>query len=418
MKKLLCVLVTVFTLCMFSTVAYAADSEAYAFWDESSATLTLVASDSGVPEGDYGELLGGGALPTDADDMFDWPWFQPGLGGKAEAVVIDSSMADYTGFNSTAYMFSDFYHEMPSLDLSNLNTENVSDMSHMFENCSVLELDVSGLDTSNVSDMSYMFENCGNLFELDVSGFDTSEVTDMSYMFKGCTFIPEFDVSGFDTSNVTDMSHMFENCEYLTDLDVSGFDTSNVTNMHCMFGSCHQLTELDVSGFDTSNVTDMYSLFSACNNLESIDVSGFDTSNVERMESMFQSCKALTSIDISSFDTSNVNSIDYMFYQCDDLETIYCAAGTDWSGIGGRNVFTRDTNLVGGNGTTFDGGNTDAEYARFDSSEAPGYFTALPGSAFAGSVLSEGNVVVIAAVAVAAVAAVAVLVISKKRKKA
>ena len=61
-------------------------------------------------------------------------------------------------------------------------------MSYMFYNCSSLaSLDVSGLDTSNVTGMSYMFCNCSSLASLDVSGLDTSNVTDMGGMFSGCS---------------------------------------------------------------------------------------------------------------------------------------------------------------------------------------------------------------------------------------
>ncbi len=51
---------------------------------------------------------------------------------------------------------------------------------------SLTELELSELDTGNVTDMSSMFSGCSGLTSLDVSSFDTSEVTNMSYMFVGC----------------------------------------------------------------------------------------------------------------------------------------------------------------------------------------------------------------------------------------
>lgn len=115
------------------------------------------------------------------------------------------------------------------IDLSGLNTSNITDMSDMFWACTLLrEVDLTGIDTSNVTDMSAMFRGCGDLIQLDLLGFDTAKVTDMSYMFFECYEFSELDVSSFVTSNVTDMGHMFANCRYLKKLTVGpGWDRSN-----------------------------------------------------------------------------------------------------------------------------------------------------------------------------------------------
>ena len=82
--------------------------------------------------------------------------------------------------------------------------------------------------------MSGMFYNCRALTTLDLSNFDTSNVTDMNYIFYGCGALT-LNVSNFDTSNVTNMRYMFGYCSKLTNLNVSNFDTSSVTNMTGMF---------------------------------------------------------------------------------------------------------------------------------------------------------------------------------------
>ena len=212
---------------------------------------------------------------------------------------------------------------LESINLSGLDTSEVTDMSWMFYNCSNLtSLDVSGFDTSQVTDMGGMFCNCSNLISLDVSGFDTSQVTDMGDMFYNCSNLTSLDVSGFNTSQVTSMSDMFHDCSNLTSLDVSGFDTSKVTGMMEMFFACSNLTRLDVSGFDTSRVTDMDAMFCGCANLTSLDVSGFDTSKVTDMSFMFGDCSNLTSLDVSGFDTSKVTNMGWMFYNCSNLTSL------------------------------------------------------------------------------------------------
>ena len=147
--------------------------------------------------------------------------------------------------------------------------------------------------------MRCMFQNCSALITLDLSGLDTSNVTTMNSMFSGCSVLTSIDLSGFDTSNVTEMNDMFANCRVLASLDLSGLDTSNVIFMSDMFRNCRALTSLDLSGFNTSNVVYMLNMFSSCRALTSLDLSSFDTLNVSDMSDMFSDIKDLRIIDIS-----------------------------------------------------------------------------------------------------------------------
>ena len=56
----------------------------------------------------------------------------------------------------------------------------------MFFYCSSLELipDISKWNTNNVQDISYMFDNCSSLLSLpDISGWKTSNIINMDYLF-------------------------------------------------------------------------------------------------------------------------------------------------------------------------------------------------------------------------------------------
>ena len=247
-----------------------------------------------------------------------------------------------------AYLFHDF-RNCTEMDISNLDTSNVTNMRGMFYNCSGLtSLDVTGFDTSKVTDMTDMFAGCRSLTTLDVSGFDTSKVTRMEGMFAGCSSLTNLDVTnfdtsnviymsrmfiacsniktidltGFNTSNVTKMNNMFNGCDSLTSIDVSGFNTSKVTRMEAMFCNCYSLTNLDVTNFDTSKVTDMTEMFASCSNLKNLDVSGFNTSEVTSMRSMFNGCSNLTNLDVSGFDTSKVTNMSDMFNNCSGLTSL------------------------------------------------------------------------------------------------
>ena len=242
--------------------------------------------------------------------------------GLSNLISLDVSEFDTSEVTNMECMFYNC-RSLTNLDLSGFNTSNVTNMGCMFSECmGLISLDVSGFDTSNVTNMKQMFGSCYELISLDVSGFDTSNVTDMFNMFYSCEKLTNLDVSGFDTSNVTNMMQMFCGCKKLINLDVSGFDTSNVTNMNSMFYDCRGLTNLNVSGLDTSSVTNMYRMFYGCNVLTNVDVSGFDTSGVQNMSYMFGYCKKLTNLDVSRFDTSSVTDMSYMFGYCKELTNL------------------------------------------------------------------------------------------------
>ena len=66
-------------------------------------------------------------------------------------------------------------------------------------------LEILELNTSSVTDMSLMFYPCRQL--ITICNFDTSKVTSAYAMFSGCESLTTLDVSNFDTSNVTDMQY-------------------------------------------------------------------------------------------------------------------------------------------------------------------------------------------------------------------
>ena len=127
--------------------------------------------------------------------------------------------------------------------------------------------------------MVWYFADFNKMTSIDLSALDTSEVTNMGYMFIRCSSLTSLDVSNFDTSKVTAMYAMFEDCSSLTSLDVSNFDTSQVTKMSGMFENCKSLTSLDVSNFDISKVTAIYGMFCECPAWDTVDQTKFVGAN-------------------------------------------------------------------------------------------------------------------------------------------
>ena len=230
---------------------------------------------------------------------------------------------------------------------------------------------IRNLNTEKVTDMNYMFNDCQSLTSLDLNNFNTQNVTNMRCMFYGCKALKSLGVSNFNTQNVTRMDWMFNSCSALTSLDVSNFNTQNVTNMSWMFNCCSALTSLDVSNFNTQNVTDMNNMFFFCKALRSLDVSNFNTQNVTRMSSMFYGCQSLTSLDVSNFNTPNVTDMSSMFYGCESLTSIFC--NNNWKvghKVDDQNMFLNCTQLKGTN-TAYNWRKTGIEMANPNT----GYFT-------------------------------------------
>ena len=253
-------------------------------------------------------------------------------------------------------------------------TSYVNFMACMFSHCSsITSIDMSNLDTSNVTNMGQMFEFCENLKTVNIG---KTSATNMYRMFYECWHIEKVIL---DTSSATDMEGMFYSCQYTESIDISGFDTSSATKMKYMFSSCNNLKTVDLSGFNTSNVTKMDCMFNQCGKLETLDLSGFDTQKVTDMEQMFLRCNKLKTLDLSSFDTQNVTYMKEMFSECTNLETIYASdTFTVKNEADTSNMFCKCTSLVGGNGTKCN----DAEdsngkaHACIDGGRTkPGYFT-------------------------------------------
>ena len=243
------------------------------------------------------------------------------------SVTIDDYVADYESSNNTLTFKKVTSNNIESLDLNHaviVNKPTVGDMCRLlginstaiksvvfdksfktyaptslygfFRGLTKLETikDLKYLNTEQVTNMSYMFSDCSALTSLDLSNFNTAKVRDMSYMFYRCSALSSLDLSNFNTAIVTNMSYMFFNCANLSSLDLSNFNTAIVSDMSLMFGSCSTLSSLDLSNFYTKEVRDMSYMFSRCSALTTIYASDkFVTSKVQSGISMFSACKNL-----------------------------------------------------------------------------------------------------------------------------
>lgn len=203
------------------------------------------------------------------------------------------------GTNFSKLFYGD--SNLTSVNLSHVDSSDVSDFSSMFEGCrSLATVDLSQMDTSTAKNMSRMFYGASSLTSLDCSSFDTSNVSDMSQMFANTSSVTNLNVSSFDVSNVSTMTGMFENMKQLAYLDISDFKTTKLTDMSNMFSGDARLVNMDLSSFDTSNVTTMNNLFSEDGSIVSITLSSLNLSSVSDISGMFKDDKKLANVDLTN----------------------------------------------------------------------------------------------------------------------
>ena len=106
----------------------------------------------------------------------------------SDAVSIETGDFDTSKVTNMDYMFSNC-KALTSLDVSSFDTSKVTSMDYMFGYCqSLTSLDVSSFDTSKITSMGYMFGYCQSLTTITASEkFITDNVTDSSRMFANCT---------------------------------------------------------------------------------------------------------------------------------------------------------------------------------------------------------------------------------------
>lgn len=289
--------------------------------------------------------------PSEYGPSKDWPYYE--LQGDIKNVIIDSSVKDFYGFKSTCSMFYDLFFVMDMSGFEYLQTENVTDMSYMFDDFACYEdsfdkiPNVRNWNTSNVEYMNDMFSSYAstNVKDLnqvpDVSLWNTSKVKDMSSMFYdygGASLalnqVPV--VGSWDISNAVDLSNMFsyygsssESINVVPDIvnwktgsvesleemfmgyawdslllsnvpDVSGWDVfscSNFVNMFYEYGrSSIVLTEApNVANWEIGSTADMYQLFASYGESSDstfrIDLSTWVTNENLYIDSMFEYSK-------------------------------------------------------------------------------------------------------------------------------
>ena len=220
-----------------------------------------------------------------------------------------------------SYMFNGC-KKLENIEFPNsFNIQKVEDMSFMFHQCFSLSSIKfpSSFSKNNLKNICYLFAKCYKLTKADFSNLMTENVKDMSFMFDDCVNLETLliDPDKFITKKVTSMCNMFENCNKLKSVDLTSFDAGNVNFANSMFKECHQLEEIDLSKMKISEKANISHMFNNCESLKKINLSSFCITDKNTMNNMFDNLENIKEIIVNK---NNINEFKRKF---EDIETIF-----------------------------------------------------------------------------------------------
>ena len=240
------------------------------------------------------------------------------------------------------------------LRFGNSSTQNVKDMSLLFNGCRKLKLiELKGLDVRNVEDMSYMFSRCTELKEVQLGKWNTGNLQNACGMFNKCEKLSSLSgISNWSMENVTDISIIFQFCESLDKLpDISKWNLNKVKDISGVFSGCSKLKSLPAKYFNkwqSGNITSMCGLFNECTSLTSFPDMGYlNTNNVTDMSGLFCGCSSMTQLppNMDKWNISKVVDMSYMFDGCSELKNINSTNNWDIKNVKHKTDALRGTNL-------------------------------------------------------------------------
>jgi surface protein len=198
---------------------------------------------------------------------------------------------------------------LKSVDLSNLDTSEVTNANHMFFHDTALEsADLSGWNLNNASNLSYMFLDDDNLKSLNISNWQLKDGVNTTFAFgyrDNLSSLTDFNVNGVKNLNKnvlkTYLNVVKKNGATSVDLSSTTL-SSSVTDLQLAFANLPNVKSINLSGWDTSHVTNVYAAFAFDSALTDVNLSGWNLSGTDSIKSLFYQDSNLTNVDLSNVD--------------------------------------------------------------------------------------------------------------------
>ena len=136
--------------------------------------------------------------------------------------------------------------------IDNFSCPRVNSFKFLFSRATFSEITMTNINTPLLNNISYMFQGSGsgsNPF-IDISGLDTTNVTNASYMFNDANAKTIYVGDNFNTSNITNSVSMFDGCQYVVGGNGTTFDPEHIDKEYARVDS------LDSPGYFTYKAPD------------------------------------------------------------------------------------------------------------------------------------------------------------------
>ncbi len=145
--------------------------------------------------------------------------------------------------------------------LNDIDDSNITNIKDFFLNNSTLtQLPVEFTNKSFplLINLEGAFSRCTNLINIDLSNITSTNVSDISHICEDCSSLQTFKLNPDVTYYFSSVSYAFKKCSELISVQIPLTDFSAVTNLVGMHQSCSKLIDLNMpfTGM-TSNITDM-----------------------------------------------------------------------------------------------------------------------------------------------------------------
>ena len=180
-------------------------------------------------------------------------------------------------------LFISEYIRLPDEIIINGENKNVSTNYNLINSNNIIKLRWN----SPINTSKNMFYNLNSVISVDFSNFDSSQITDMTGMFYGCKNLKSVNFSSFITSLVTSMKDTFNGCSSLVSLDLSSFKTDKLQTMEGMFRNAESLISLDLSNFNISLANSFEYTFFECKSLIFLNLNSFEENGSVKVFNMF-----------------------------------------------------------------------------------------------------------------------------------
>ena len=206
---------------------------------------------------------------------------------------IDATDLDVSAISDFHGVFSHL-PEVKVINVTGWDISNADFLDGVFFDSQKLEK-IIGLDTWQINkakqdvSLSWMFAQCSALKEINLSGLNSINVTELSHMCFCCSSLEKIiGIENWDVTNVTLMNNMFTNCVKLKSVDLSNWKPQALKRVSKMFLNCKALTSIgNIDHWENpglflnpqnrgNNMQLVKDAFDGCDNLQDIPIWAHD----------------------------------------------------------------------------------------------------------------------------------------------